>query len=84
MADDSDSQPPASHASVRFPYKRLCCTNGCSPTFDDSFTSFKVSFTLLLLQVATDLFILDMNTTVVTPLQAFCIALTNFDCKLLL
>lgn len=35
-------------------------------------------------QVEADHYILDYNPTVITGLQAFCIALTNFDCKLLL
>lgn len=36
------------------------------------------------LQVEADVYILDYNPTVITGLQAFCVALTNFDCKLLL
>jgi hypothetical protein len=38
----------------------------------------------VMLQVEADHYILDYNPTVITGLQAFCIALTNFDCKLLL
>lgn len=34
-------------------------------------------------QVEADSYILDYNPTVLTGLQAFGIALTNFDCKLL-
>lgn len=49
-----------------------------------SITMLRGNTAALISQVEADHYILDYNPTVITGLQAFCIALTNFDCKLLL